>query len=108
MTTTLQIDTDVYKALEESFGVSTLHEKLNDILLSAIESKLEKFNREISHLEKKYGSNFGEFAKKWQNNEINAPHSYEVESDYIDWEIYEMEKKDLIAALNRMKKAIKK
>jgi len=108
MTTTLEIDRDVYKALEESFGKKALKENVNDLLFSALESKLEKYNREILSFEAKYGVTFAEFAKLWDNGNIKDPFSYEIESDYIDWEMLEMEKKDLISTLSRIKRAISK
>lgn len=105
MATTVKIDHTIYKALEDLFGKTDIENHFSEIVISAIENKLEKYNREILHLEAKYGVDFREFAKKWQNNEIAEPYSYEVESDYVDWELYEMEKKDLIVALSKMRKA---
>ena len=37
------------------------------------------------------------------SGEIANPHSYDIESDFIDWEMLEMEKRDLISALSRIK-----
>ena len=105
---TLEINNDIYQALADSFGESALRENLDEILLSAIESKLEKYNRDILLLEAKYGVTFVEFVKKWDGGAIKEPHSYDVESDYVDWEMYEMEKKDLLSAFSRMKRALSK
>lgn len=104
MAHTLVIDREVYKALQESFGEKSLSEKINQILITGIESRLETYTRDILKFEKKYGISFREFEKKWDTGKIANPNSYDVESDFIDWEIFEMEKKDLIKALSRLKK----
>ncbi len=104
----LEIDKDIYTALVESFGEEALKDKIDDILLSALESRLEQYSREILKFEEKYGMSFKEFAEKWDKGEIKDKHSYEVESDFIDWEMLEMEKKDLISVLSRLKGIRKK
>jgi hypothetical protein len=43
----------------------------------------------------------------WDEESIKAKHSHEVEGDFIDWEMLEMEKKELLSALSRLK-SIKK
>jgi hypothetical protein len=105
MTTQLEIDADVYRALQDSFGEAALKDKLHYLLIAALESKLEKYHQEILRLEAKHGASFREFAEMWENGQIENRHSHEVESDYMDWEMYEAEKKELIVALRRMKQA---
>jgi heme oxygenase len=80
-----------------------LRKKIDDILLSAIENRLEQYTRQILKLEEKYGVSFKEFEQMWDRDKIKNKYSYEVESDFIDWEMLEMEKKDLISALSRLK-----
>ena len=92
----------------ESFGEDALKEKIDDILISAIESRLEQYNSEILKFEEKYGLPFHEFEKKWNGGKIKDKHSYEVESDFMDWEMLEMEKKELLSALSRLKGLKKK
>ena len=103
MPNTLEIDRDIYNALIESFGEDALKEKIDDILLSAMESLVEKYTREILKFEEKYGVSFKEFEKMWDEESIKAKHSHEVEGDFIDWEMLEMEKKELLSALSRLK-----
>ena len=105
MTQTVEIDQNIYNALRDSFGETALKEKLNDILLSAVESRLQKYNQEILKFEEKYGATFKEFEKMWDEGKIDDRYSHAVESDFIDWEMFEMEKRDLIQAVSRMKKA---
>ena len=47
MPKTLEIDSDIYNALVESFGEDAIKEKIDDLLISAIEKRLEQFSREI-------------------------------------------------------------
>ncbi len=105
MTTQLEIDAEVYQALQDSFGEASLKSKLPQLLIAALESRLEKYHQEILRLEAKHGASFREFAEMWENGRIEDRHSYEVESDYMDWEMYEAEKKELITALRRIKLA---
>lgn len=103
MPNTLEIDKDIYNALAESFGKDVLKERIDDILISAIESRLEQFSREILKLEEKYGVSFVEFEQMWDRGKIKDKHRHEVESDFIDWEMIEMEKKELLSTLSRLK-----
>ena len=103
MPTTLEIDRNIYNALIESFGEDALKEKTDDIFLSAMENLLEKYSREILKFEEKYGVSFKEFEKMWDEGSIKDKHSHEIEGDFIDWEMLETEKKELLSALSRLK-----
>lgn len=100
----VEIDKNLYKALVEAFGQEVLREKINIFLVSAIETHLEKYIREILNFEKKYGLTFMEFEKKWDEGKVENKHSHEVEGDFIDWEMMEMEKKELLLALSKLQK----
>ncbi len=99
----LEIDKDIYNALVESFGKDALKEKIDGILLSAIENRIEYYTREILKFEEKYGVSFKEFEEKWNEEKIENRHSHEIEGDFIDWEMLEMEKKDLLLVLAKLK-----
>ena len=103
MTNTLEIDRDIYNALIESFGEDAIKEKIDDILLSAMDSLLEKYTRNILVFEEKYGVSFKEFEKMWDEGSIKDKHSHEIEGFFIDWEMLETEKKELLLALSRLK-----
>lgn len=105
---TLEIDKDIYNALVESFGEDALKEKLDDILLSAIENRVDQYTREILKFEGKYGVSFKEFEKIWDEGKVEDRHSYEIEGDFIDWEMLEMEKRELLSALAKLKRFKKK
>lgn len=108
MPNTLEIDKDIYNALVESFGEDMLKDKISDILLSAIESRVEQYTREILKFEEKYGVPFKDFEQMWDKGNIKDKHSHVVESDFIDWEMLDMEKKELLSALSKLKRFKKK
>lgn len=99
----ITIDKRMYSALIESFGEDTLREKIDSILLAAMDNLLERYSREILSFEEKYGYSFEDFEKRWSEGKIKNKHSHEVEADFIDWEMLEMEKRDLLPALSRLK-----
>ncbi len=103
MLNTITIDKKIYSALIESFGEDTLRDKIDGILLTAMENQLERYSREILNFEEKYGSSFEEFEEMWDKGRIKSKHSHEVEADFIDWEMLEMEKRELLSALSRLK-----
>lgn len=98
----VEIDKSLYKAMLDSFGKEILKEKINSLILSAIEMELKKYSREISKFEKKYGLTFKEFEKMWDEDKIENKYSNEVEGDFIDWEMMEMEKKEFLTILSRV------
>lgn len=108
MPNTLEINSDIYSALVESFGKEALKEKIDDILISAMEGLLEKQTREILKFEEKYGVSFQEFNRMWDKNEVADKHNYKIESDFMDWEMLEMEKKDILLVLSKTKNFKKK
>jgi len=108
MTTTLEIDQKLYDALVESFGEEALKGKIDDILLSAMENLLEKYTKGILALEEKYGVPFAEFERMWDEDRVKDKHSHEIEGDFMDWESLEMEKRDMLSALARLRGVSKK
>ena len=103
MANVIEIDKSLYNTLVESFGQEVLKEKVNAFLVTALESQLEKYSREILTFEKKYAFSFKEFEKMWDEDKIENRHSHEVEGDFIDWEMMEMEKRELLSALSKLK-----
>jgi hypothetical protein len=102
MASVIEIDGEIYRALVESFGEEELKERVSELLISAIEKRLEEFSREILRLERKYGVTFEEFEKMWDRDGIKNKYSHEVEGDFMDWEILEMEKKELLSLLSKL------
>ncbi|MDN3515472.1 MAG: hypothetical protein NG747_13880 [Candidatus Brocadia sp.] len=96
MTNIMEIDTEIYNAFVESFGEGVLKEKTDDILLSSIENRLEQHTGEILIYEEKYSVSFKEFEEMWDEGCIKDSHGHATESDFIDWEMLEMGKKELL------------
>ena len=103
MTNTIEIDKRIYNALIESFGQEVLKEKINTFIISALENQLKKYSRDILKIEKKFGTSFYEFEKMWDEGKIENQHSYEIEGDFIDWEMMEMEKRELLSPLSKLR-----
>ena len=87
---------------DEGLFFWTLKDKINTFLVAALETQLEKYTDEILEFERKYGTSFYEFEKMWDEGKIENRHSHEIESDFMDWEMMEMEKKGLLTALSKL------
>jgi len=90
------------EALREALKMiegKTTEEKIEYSIEEVLKHKLHQCNDDILSFEAKYGLSFEEFAAAWERGDIPHRHSYEVESDYIDWEALEMEKKNLLKTL---------
>lgn len=68
-------------------------------LLAAIEHELEEIEIGILKYSAKYGADFHEFSARLKSGRIPAPHSYEVEMDFNEWEALEARKKKLVGAM---------
>lgn len=92
----VNVDERIYNALLSSVGKEDLDAKLEELLLGTIETKLENYTKQILKFEEKYGLSFTEFERLWDSGALEKKYSYEVESDFIDWEMLEGEKADLL------------
>jgi hypothetical protein len=104
MTTSINLHPDVYEILRRSYGETMLREKATDILLQGVISTLERYNREILTFEEKYGCGFQEFEQQWDSNAIPDKYGYAVESDFIDWEMLEGEKRLLLGLVAQVRR----
>ena len=104
MSHTIEVDERIYNALISSVGKELLEERLEELLLASIDGMLEDYTKKILKFEEKYGMAFSEFESLWDSDALEDKHSYEMESDYIDWEMMEMEKKELLTIIAKLKK----
>jgi hypothetical protein len=102
-TATIQLRPDVYELLRRSYGETMLREKANDIFLQGVIATLERYSRDILLFEEKYGCSFREFEQLWDAGRIAEPHSHTVESDFIDWEMLENEKRTLLRLVTQIR-----
>ncbi len=86
VTTTTTIPKVALRALTELTGEPRFDVALFIALQDAVEHRLEKINEAIHEYEQQYGMPFEQFQARGQDEEIPNQFSYEVESDYLDWE----------------------
>jgi hypothetical protein len=104
MTASVQLRSDVYEILRASYGETMLREKANDIFLQGVLAMLERYSRDILVFEEKYGCGFQEFEHDWDADRIAERHSYAVESDFMDWEMLEGEKRTLLRLVTQIRR----
>ena len=80
------ISPGMLKALVDFTGEPRADLAIRLALKDAVRFRLEEIERGLRRFEEKYGRNFAEFEKAFQNEEIPAAYSYEVEGDYLEWE----------------------
>lgn len=98
---TLDISESIVKAMEYIEGDS-LEGKLSQLLTSDLKNRLQRCSERIVEYEAKYGYEFPEFKKAWNQGEINTPHSHEIESDFMEWESLVEERKFLLSQIKEM------
>jgi hypothetical protein len=96
MKCSINVDESIYNALLSSVGREGLDSKFEELLLGAIETKLENYTRQILKFEEKHGLSFTAFERLWESEVPEKKYSYDVEFDFIDWEMLEGEKADLL------------
>ena len=74
------------KALTELTGEPRFDVALRIALRDAVEHRLEKIHEAIRDYEQEYGMSFDEFEARGKKEEIPNQFSYEVESDYLEWD----------------------
>jgi len=95
MSTTTTIPKVALRALTELTGEPQLDVALLITLRDAIEHRLEKIEAAIREYERKYGMSFEKFQAQGENKSIPDQFSYEVESDYLEWDGLTSRKKKL-------------
>lgn len=91
----LEIPKGAIKVLSEITGEPRLDVAIRMTLKDVIEHRLEKIEKGIKELEKKYRTNFSEFEKSWKNGKNKNKFSYAVEKDYLEWDSLITRKKKL-------------
>jgi len=90
------ISANISKTLMEITGEPRADIAILEIIEDAVEHRIEKISAEIKGLEEKYSMTFGEFKKRFEAGEIPEAFSYEVETDYLEWE-------GLVSRLNKFR-----
>ena len=76
----------VLKALLDFTGEPRVDIAVRLALRDAARFKLGELESDIERFEEKYRMTFPEFERAFQSEEIPDTFSYEVESDYLEWE----------------------
>lgn len=82
-----------------SFSGETVEAKIIYLARETIAAKLRECNERISDYEFRYGMSFEDFDAAWDKGGIPDKHSYQVESDFIEWEALEMEKQSWLSRI---------
>ena len=96
--TTITIDEKTKKMLDV-FSGKDYEEKFGNLIKESIKAKIKECNDLISRFETKYKVEFEEFKELWEDGKIDGKHSYEVETDFLEWEALEMEKAEWLRLL---------
>lgn len=92
---------------------ATLQRKLSSLLPKGEKSiqgfvkeslifRLQEVNKKIALFEGKYNLNFASFKQMWTKSSGKKKYSYEMESDYIDWEALEDYKRELMRVIHSL------
>jgi hypothetical protein len=76
----------------QSFSGETVEDKITYLARETVAAKLKECNERISDYEFRYGMSFKDFNVAWDIDRISNKYSYQVESDFVEWEALEMEK----------------
>ncbi|MFB6147715.1 MAG: hypothetical protein ABEJ66_02415 [Candidatus Nanohaloarchaea archaeon] len=96
------MSSDTAKLLKDVTGESHLDSAVRMTVRDALEHRLEKVEEGIEEFEEKYGMSFEEFEEKWENDEIDERYSYDVESDFWEWEGLVTRRKRIEEGLERL------
>lgn len=82
----MSISPGIMKVLSDVTGEPRVNLAIHDIIIDAVEHRLEKIQTEMKSFEEKYLMPFKEFDIKFQSELIPDQFSYKVEKDYLEWE----------------------
>jgi hypothetical protein len=85
-TSTPAIPKVALRALTELTGEPRFDVALLIALRDAVDHRLEKINEAIRNYEVEYGMSFAEFRARGEEESIPNQFSFEVESDYLEWD----------------------
>lgn len=75
---------------------------LQELLRQALLLQLQETNKKIALFEGKYNKEFPGFRKDWAKTKRGKRFSYDIESDYLDWEALDEYKKELMQAVHSL------
>lgn len=94
--TTLEIQKKIAPILSKGDG------SFKGFVKEALVLRLQETSKKIAVFEGKYNKGFFEFKRAWLRAKPKQKHSYDMESDYIDWEALEEYKRDLMRVIHSL------
>ncbi len=101
----LQIPENLKERLNRAEGTN-LEEKVVGLLMSDLQSRLRACTERLFEFEKKYGLSFPEFKRLWEKGDLPSKHSYEKETDFMEWESLADERDFLLAEIRKLREEI--
>lgn len=97
------ISKDTAKLLKDITGEPRLDAAVRMTVKDALEHRLESIEKKVNKLREKYGKKFSEFEESWNKGEIKNKYSYDIESDYWEWEELVTRRKKIENALSEIR-----
>jgi hypothetical protein len=82
----MTIATNISKALMDITGEPRPEIAILELMRDAIDHRIEKIETEIRKYEERHRMTFKEFKDKFEKGNIPDSYSYNVETDYLEWE----------------------
>ena len=102
----ITVPDDISRILDIMPG-ETGEDKVINLLIEGIVSKLRECEAQIITFEAKYGMNFEDFERAWKDELLGESFSYKLERDYMEWEGFYLEKKKWFSLLKEVKGSLK-
>jgi len=93
---------ELLKFLEAVEG-KTPEGKVITLVQDNISFKLQRCEAEMGRFEAKYGMTFEEFDRTLAKRKVKEKYSYEIETDYVEWEALESERKIWLERIKEIK-----
>ncbi len=76
-----------------------IDEKILNLLETNVLTRLRECEERIFEFESRYGMDWQNFRKAWEEGAIKDKYSHKVERDFMEWEGFESERKKWFATL---------
>lgn len=76
----------ISKTIMEITGEPRIELAVVTLLEDAVEHRIEKIEAAIKVYEKKYGTGFEDFKRRFEKGEIPDSYTYNKETDFFEWE----------------------
>ena len=81
----------------------TMEERIKGLVIDSLCKKLRECEEEIYQYEIKYGMNFDEFKRAWEEDKIPGKYSHQIERDFMVWEGLEVERRKWLTKIRELR-----